>query len=137
MVLKLRGTRSPAQGCWTKVRARQRTRLRFPRPPPASCRRLLGAAFAPTPRCPGLVQIRLCHAQRLRWRISRHLQPLSGREHGPPHRDVTRERLEAEGWAVHVNVDTFHSPAHEIRLVPKPRAPGVTDEVLPPGAVRL
>src|SRR5256886_9068102 len=115
-------------------RAEERVVIQY-RTRAASFKRLLGGAFAPGG--PGLVQIRLCHAQRLRWGISRHLQPLSGREHGPPHRDVTCERLEAEGWAVHVNVDTFHSPAHGIRLVPKPCAAGVTDEVLPPGAVRL
>src|SRR5438477_1654516 len=100
-----------------------------------SFKRLLGGALAT--RCPRSVQIRLRHARRLCWGISRDLEALSGGEHGPAHRDITGERLEAEGWAVHVHVDAFHSPAHEIRFMPEPRAAGVTNEVLPPDAVRL
>src|SRR5438132_1605209 len=135
--LKVRATRPPAQGRGTKSVPRQghNTPLPLKRSPPASFKRLLGGALAP--RCPRLVQFRLCHAQRLRWRLSGQLQALSGGEHGTAHRDITCERLEAEGWAVHVEVGAFHSPAHEIRLVPEPCTAGVTDEVLPPRAVRL
>src|SRR5438094_8106899 len=87
---------------------------------PASFKRLLGGALAA--RSPRLVQIRLRHAWRLCWGISGDLEALSGGEHGAAHRHITRERLEADGWAVHVDGNTVQSPPHEIRCRRQPRA---------------